>query len=174
VQNWSVSPNHRLWGHYKVGGSFSIGGKIWFFLPRSIGSGQFIPAMCFIHLFISSRKPPPPFPHPHSVADSEGWGMGERRGIEGPGHKSTYINRDQSSVFRTIDPQPPPHPASVSSPCTKGVGVHTRRAVRGWGSIFRKTPDIGLASYSIIPLRVSTCHVMSCDRTYPNLLTDDR
>ncbi len=26
-------------------------------------------------------------------------------------------------------------------------------AGRGWGSIFRKTPDIGLASYSIIPVR---------------------
>jgi hypothetical protein len=26
--------------------------------------------------------------------------------------------------------------------------------VRGWGSIVRKTPDIGLASYSIIPLRL--------------------
>ncbi len=49
-----------------------------------------------------------------------------------------------SGVFRTIDPPPPLHPASVSSP---------RRAVRGWGSIFRKTPVIGLASYSIIPLR---------------------
>ncbi len=68
-----------------------------------------------------------------------------------------------SGVFRTIDPPPPLHPASVSSPFppspTKGGGVHTRRAVRGvGGSIFRKTPDIGLASYSIIPLRIySTC-----------------
>jgi hypothetical protein len=40
------------------------------------------------------------------------------------------------------------HP-SIHSPGGKGVG----------GSIFRKTPDIGLASYSIIPLRLqhSTC-----------------
>jgi hypothetical protein len=38
-----------------------------------------------------------------------------------------------SGVFRTIDAPPPLHPASVSSPRTKGGGVHTRRAVRGWG-----------------------------------------
>ncbi len=44
------------------------------------------------------------------------------------------------------------HPASVSSPRTKGRGYTL--AVRGWGSMFRKTPAIGLASYSIIPLRI--------------------
>jgi hypothetical protein len=49
--------------------------------------------------------------------------------------RSTYIYRVQteSGVFRTIDPPPPLHPASVSSPRIKGGGVHTRRAVRGWG-----------------------------------------
>jgi hypothetical protein len=48
----------------------------------------------------------------------------------------TYIEyRAVSGVFRTIEP----HPLStqrVSSPRTKGGGgggVHTRRAVRGWG-----------------------------------------
>jgi hypothetical protein len=67
----------------------------------------------------------------------------------------TYIEYGvASSVFRTFDPPPPLHPASGSSPRTKGGGVHTRRAVRGWGTIFRKTPDIGLASYSLIPLRL--------------------
>ncbi len=46
----------------------------------------------------------------------------------------TYIEyRTVSGVFRTIDPPPPLHPASVSSPRTKGGGVHIRRAVRGWG-----------------------------------------
>ncbi len=57
----------------------------------------------------------------------------------------TYIEyRAVSGVFRTIDPLPPLHPASVSSPRTKGGGrTHSSR----------KTPDIGLASYSIIPLR---------------------
>jgi hypothetical protein len=58
-----------------------------------------------------------------------------------------------SGVFRTIDLPPPLHPASVSSPRTKGGGVHTRRAVRECGINIWKTPDIGLASYSIIRLR---------------------
>ncbi len=58
--------------------------------------------------------------------------------------------RAVSGVFQTIDPLPPP--PSVSSPRTKGY------TLAGWwgggvGSICRKTPDIGLASYSIIPLR---------------------
>ncbi len=47
----------------------------------------------------------------------------------------TYIEyRAVSGFFRTIDPPPPLHPASVSSssPALKGGGgVHTRRAVRG-------------------------------------------
>jgi hypothetical protein len=52
----------------------------------------------------------------------------------------------------------PPTPLSTHWVCPPpipkaGRGVHTRRAVRGWGSIFWKTPDIGLASYSIISLR---------------------
>ncbi len=35
-----------------------------------------------------------------------------------------------SGVFQNIDHPPPPlHPASVSSPRTKGGGLHTRRAV---------------------------------------------
>jgi hypothetical protein len=61
-----------------------------------------------------------------------------------------------SGVFKNIeniDPPPPLHPASVSSSRTKRWGVQTRRAVRGRGSIFWKTPDIGLASYNIISLR---------------------
>jgi hypothetical protein len=65
--------------------------------------------------------------------------------------------RAVSGVFQNIDPPPPLHPASVSSPRTKG----TRRAVRGWGSIFSKTPDIGLVSYSIIPLRLVPLNSMT-------------
>jgi hypothetical protein len=69
----------------------------------------------------------------------------------------TYVKyRAVSGVFQNIDPPPPLPPASVSYPRTKGGngGVHTRRAVReGRGSIFWKTPYIGLASYSIISLR---------------------
>ncbi len=41
--------------------------------------------------------------------------------------------REVSGVFQNIDPHPPLPLESVSSPHTKGVGVHTRRAVRGWG-----------------------------------------
>jgi hypothetical protein len=48
--------------------------------------------------------------------------------------------RAVSGVFQTLDPPPPLHPASVSSPRTKGGGVHTCRAV--WGQYFgrRQTP----------------------------------
>jgi hypothetical protein len=64
----------------------------------------------------------------------------------------TYVEyRTVSGVFQAIDPPPPLHPASVSSPRTKGGGVHT---LAGAGSIFWKTPDTGLASFSLIPLRV--------------------
>jgi len=78
------------------------------------------------------------------------------RRMMGLNHKVlTYI---QSSVWRlpNYDPPPPLHPASVFPRTKGGGGVHTRRrAVRGvGGSIFRKTPDIGLASCSIIPLRI--------------------
>ena len=46
----------------------------------------------------------------------------------------TYVEyRAVSGVFQNIDPPPPFHPASVSSPRTKGGGVHTRRAVSGVG-----------------------------------------
>jgi hypothetical protein len=67
----------------------------------------------------------------------------------------TYVEyRAVSDVFLTIDPPPPLHPASVSSPRTRGGGYTLARQWGGGGSIFQKTPDIGLASYSIIPLRI--------------------
>ncbi len=55
----------------------------------------------------------------------------------GADHKVlTYIEyRAESGVFRTIDLPPPLHPASASSPLTKGGEVHTRRAGRGWGGV---------------------------------------
>jgi hypothetical protein len=60
----------------------------------------------------------------------------------------TYVeNRAVSGVFQNIDPLPPLHPEGASSPAPKAWGERVR------GSIFWKTPDIGLASYSIIPLR---------------------
>ncbi len=82
----------------------------------------------------------------------------------------TYIEyRAVSSVFRTIDPPPPLHPASVSSHRTKGGGYALAGRWGGGGSIFRKTPDIGLASYSIIPLRLQV-HVY----LYPTFAIDIR
>ncbi len=68
----------------------------------------------------------------------------------------TYVEyRAVSGVFQNIDPPPPLHPASVSSPRTKGGGVqHSPGGEWIGGSIFWKTPDIGLASYSIISLRL--------------------
>ncbi len=90
--------------------------------------------------------------------------------------RSTYIYRVQSSVWRlpTIDPPPLLHLANVSCPRTRGREVHTRRGRWGvGGSIFRKTPDIGLASYSVIPLRYShslqtfLCLLYIMLQTYP-------
>jgi hypothetical protein len=57
---------------------------------------------------------------------------------------------------KILTPQPPLHPASVSSsPHQKrgGGGGGTHSPDDG-GSIFWKAPDIGLASYSIISLRL--------------------
>ena len=69
--------------------------------------------------------------------------------------QSTYKYRAQSmvsGVFQNVDPPPPIHPASVSSPRTKGGegGVHTRRAVSGWGvNIFEDAIHwIGLLQYT--------------------------
>ncbi len=77
--------------------------------------------------------------------------------------QSTYVCRVQSSVWR-LPKYWPPQPLStqwVCHPRTKGGGGGRVLAGRwgGGGLIFWKTPDIGLASYSIIPLRdlVSKC-----------------
>jgi hypothetical protein len=56
-----------------------------------------------------------------------------------------------SLVFQKIDPPPPLRPASVSSPPpppTKAGGTQTPGGEGGGGSIFWKTRDIGLPSYS--------------------------
>ncbi len=60
----------------------------------------------------------------------------------------TYIEyRVVSVVFRTIDPPPPHRPARVYPPPHSLGGEGVGR------SIVQKTPVIGLAFYSIIPLR---------------------
>jgi hypothetical protein len=75
----------------------------------------------------------------------------------------TYVEyRAVSRVFQNIDPPPLSPPRECVLPPHQRRGVHSRRAVRGWGggSIFWKTRDIGLASYSIISLHI-TVSVMS-------------
>ncbi len=73
--------------------------------------------------------------------------------------KSTYICRVHNSAWRLPKygpPHPRLHPASVSSPRTKGVGGYTLTGRwGGGGSIFWKTPDIGLASCSLLPLHLT-------------------
>jgi hypothetical protein len=71
----------------------------------------------------------------------------------------TYVEyRVVSGVFQNIDSLPTLHPASVSSHCTKGGGVHTHQGGEGGGVNIledaRHWRDIGLVSYSIIPLRI--------------------
>ncbi len=63
-----------------------------------------------------------------------------------------------SGVFRTIDPPPPLHPASVSSPRTKGGGVHTRRGGGGGGVNISEDarPWIGLLQYN--PFTIQPIH----------------
>jgi hypothetical protein len=71
--------------------------------------------------------------------------------------QSTYKDRVQSSVWRFPNycPPTPSPPSECVLPPHHRRGLHTRRAVRGggWGATVWKTLDIGLASYSIIPLR---------------------
>jgi hypothetical protein len=66
----------------------------------------------------------------------------------------TYVEyRAVSSVFQNIDPPPTSPPSECVLTPHQRRRVHTRQAVRGvGGSIFWKTPDNGLASYSIISL----------------------
>ncbi len=59
-----------------------------------------------------------------------------------------------SGVFQTIDPPPPSPPSECVLPPHQRRGVtHSPGGEGGRGSIFWKTPDIGLASYRLIPIR---------------------
>ncbi len=83
----------------------------------------------------------------------------------------TYVEyRAVSGVFQNIDPPPPSPPSECVVPPTKGGGGFTLAGRGGGGGsifdfflnfpkkyikqiyVFWKTPDIGLASYSLIPL----------------------
>jgi hypothetical protein len=80
--------------------------------------------------------------------------------------QSTYVCRVQSSVWRLPKYWPPYPPCECVLPPHQRRGVHTRREVRGWGSIFWKTPDIGLASYSTYnpsTLSMEKSYVDRCD-----------
>ncbi len=67
----------------------------------------------------------------------------------------TYVEcRDFSGVFQNSDPPPPSSPSECVLPPHQRGGGHTLAGRWGGGrSIFWKTPDIGLASYTIISLR---------------------
>ncbi len=96
------------------------------------------------------------------------WGMTPSRLSMDPcRHKVlTYIEyRAVSGVFRTIGPPPPLYPESVSSPRPKGGGYTLTGRWGGGGSIFRKTPDIGLTSYSMIS---TVCRTFSSIAYYPD------
>ncbi len=69
--------------------------------------------------------------------------------------QSTYMYRVQSSVWCLPNywfPIPSP-PIECVLPPHQRRGYKLARGWGGGGSIFRKTPDIGLASYRIIPLQ---------------------
>ncbi len=68
--------------------------------------------------------------------------------------QSTYICRVQSCVcvFQNVDPPPPPSPPSECVlPPHQRRGVHTRRAVRGWGVNILEDAwhRIGLSHYNL-------------------------
>ncbi len=58
--------------------------------------------------------------------------------------------------YRAVSGVDTPHPFSPQRVCPPPPPStkHTRRAVRGWGVNISEMPDIGWASYSIIPLRI--------------------
>jgi hypothetical protein len=77
--------------------------------------------------------------------------LSNRSAVTGNHKELTYVEyRAVSGVFQNVDPPPPLHPASVSSPRTKR-GIHTRRAVRGWGvNILEDARHrIGLLQYNL-------------------------
>jgi hypothetical protein len=76
--------------------------------------------------------------------------------------QSTHIYRVHSSVWRLPNywsPTPSPPSECVLPPHQRQGGYSLAGGWGGVGSIFRKTPDIGLASYNIIPLRLQVLEI---------------
>jgi hypothetical protein len=89
--------------------------------------------------------------------------------------------RSVSGVFQTVTPTHPSPPSEcVLLPHQRRGGTHSPGGEGGGGSIFWKTPDIGLASYSIISLRHHAYfifHVLVCQMrgwTEPQLSVGQR
>ncbi len=66
--------------------------------------------------------------------------------------------RAVSASSKILTPHTPSPPSECVLPPHQRRGINTRRAVRGWGSMFWKTPAIGLAFYTIISLRPAPVH----------------
>ncbi len=92
----------------------------------------------------------------------------------------TYVEyKAVPGVFQNIDPPPPsppgecvppPPPLVCPPPALKPGGTHSPGGEGGGGSIFWKTPAIGLACYSLISLRVSGSWVMKLNKLIPVLV----
>ncbi len=76
----------------------------------------------------------------------------------------TFVEyRAVSASSKILTPHPPPRSECVLPPHQRrGLHAHSPGGEGGWGTIFRKTHDIGLASYTIISLRaVGSAEVMT-------------
>jgi hypothetical protein len=62
--------------------------------------------------------------------------------------------KEYRAVSGVLTPTPSPPSECVLPPHHRRGGGRGTHSPGGGGSIFRKTPDIGLTSYSIIPLRI--------------------
>ncbi len=111
-----------------------------------------MPALSFWSSNIGPNPPPPP----PTSADTET--------IPSPFHLTTkYLHMQNTELClassKILTPTPP-HPLSTQRVCPppapkEGGGTHQPGSEGGGGSIFWKTTDIGLVSYSIISLRIS-------------------
>ncbi len=129
------------------------------YVPPALFAIRFFPLyISFIKSFQSSIQfcPPSAPPPPNGFYFGPTQPDTHVRTVAGSRPQSTNIYRVQSSVWR-LPNYWPPTPLFTQGVCPlsapkAGGGAHTCRAVRG-GGVNRKTPDIGLASYSVIPLR---------------------